>query len=268
MSQAFGISEFKPLSIGAVVTGAVQLYRDNFKQYFKVAFFATLWAFIPIYGTARYAAESGLISRLAFNQISGRSETLAEGYRIVDQRKWSFLGAFFLFSLFIVIFYLVGVGIGAALLIALQSAANILLLPIVGLLYLLLFITLLFWIATRYFIQDVTLAVEEGLGANGALKRSWALTKGSVFRLQLVLLVATLITFPFILLSQTASVVTQSLVGSDTNLIGNILLLLVFVGATVVNGAFLTPFWQAVKALIYADLITRREGVDLDLRGQ
>jgi membrane-anchored glycerophosphoryl diester phosphodiesterase (GDPDase) len=266
MSQSFGISEFKPLSIGAVVTGAVQLYRDNFKQYFMVALFATLWAFIPIYGTARYAAEAALISRLAFNQISGRSENLETGYSIVNQRKWSFLGAFFLYALYIVLFYAVAFGVGAVLAIALQ-AANPVFLAIGGLLYLLLFISLLFWIATRYFIQDVTLAVEDGLGASGALKRSWVLTKGSVFRLQLVLLVSTLIATPFLILSQAASLIAQTLLGTDPNLIGTILLLVVFFGATVANGALLTPFWQAVKALIYADLLTRREGVDLELRG-
>jgi hypothetical protein len=273
MAQSFGISEFRPLSIGAVVTGAVQLYRDNFKQYFKIAFFAILWAFVPIYGWAKSIAEAGLIARLAFNQITDRTEDFEVAHRVVDERKWKFLGAVLLYIAIFIPFYF-GVVIVGAIPVFVFTALGILqtqnpfALGFAVLLLFLIVFTLLLWFATRFIVQDVALAVEEGLGASRALKRSWSLTKGSVFRLQLVVLVATLITGPFYVFSQIFSFATQRLMGSDPSPTNLTLYFLMFSGLTVANSALLTPFWQAVKALIYADLLTRREGADLDLRGQ
>ncbi|WP_287239347.1 MULTISPECIES: hypothetical protein [unclassified Okeania] len=34
------------------------------------------------------------------------------------------------------------------------------------------------------------------------------------------------------------------------------------------GNVFLLPFWQAIKAVVYYDLRTRREGIDLQLRKQ
>lgn len=273
MSQAFGISEFKPLSVGAIVSGAIQLYRVNFKQYFKIAFFAILWAFIPIYGWAKYVAELALISRLAFDEIRGRPEDLQATRRVTDQRKWKFLGAVLLFILIFALCYIAAVAVGFAMGFALASSGiaqdqNPIVLVLLALLFFLIGFSTFLWIATRFFIQDVVLAVEESLGAAGSLQRSWTLTKGSVFRLQLVLLVATLITGPFLIISQVASFAFQSLTGPDANPLVTVLLFLVLIAVTIANSALLSPFWQAIKALVYADLLTRREGVDLDLRGQ
>lgn len=276
MSQAFGISEFKPLSIGAVVTGAVQLYRDNFKEYFKIAFFSTLWLIVPVFGWAKGIAGFALISRLAFNQISGRSESFDQAFSIVDRRKWKFLGAILLFFVIYFLAYIASIFAIFVPLIPLISLGQSLQsnpLTLIGfglalLLIVFLVIGFLFWMATRFFVQDVALAIEEGLGAAGTLQRSWVLTKGSVFRLQLVLLVATLITGPFLIVSQLVSFAFQSATRSDANPVLALLFTLVLLGVTLANSAFLTPFWQSVKALVYADLLVRREGVDLDLRGQ
>ncbi len=35
---------------------------------------------------------------------------------------------------------------------------------------------------------------------------------------------------------------------------------------SLVGGAFIMPFWQALKAVLYLDLRTRREGLGLQLR--
>jgi hypothetical protein len=273
MSQSFGISEFRPLSIGAVVTGAVQLYRDNFKQYSKIAFFAILWAFVPIYGWAKSLAEASLITRLAFNQITDRAEDFEVARRVVDERKWKFLGAILLYIAIFIPFY-IGIVIVGAIPVFVLSALGFLkdqnpfAFGFVALLFFLIVFSLLLWFATRFIVQDVVLAVEAGSGASGALKRSWNLTKGSVFRLQLVVLVATLMTGPFFVLSRVVSFAMKSLMGSESSPASFALYLFVFSGLTVVNSSFLTPFWQTVRALIYADLLTRREGVDLDLRGR
>jgi len=32
------------------------------------------------------------------------------------------------------------------------------------------------------------------------------------------------------------------------------------------SGALVTPFWQAMKAIIYYDLRSRKEGLDLQMR--
>ncbi|MBC7880112.1 MAG: DUF975 domain-containing protein [Anaerolineae bacterium] len=272
MPQAFGISEFKPLSVGAVVTGAVQLYRDNFKQYLKIAFFSTLWLIVPVFGWAKGLAGFALISRLAFNEISGKSEDEQVARSIVDQRKWTFLGALLLLFLFYTLFYIGAISIALALgfmfgALGFASNPNPVFTALVFLLAFLVTFSAILWIVTRFFIQDVALAIEDGSGASGSLKRSWSLTKGSVFRLQLVILVGTLITGPFVLISQGVSFAFQSFSGVDANPLVALVLSFALIGITLTNSALLSPFWQAIKALVYADLLTRREGVDLELRG-
>ncbi|WP_293043893.1 hypothetical protein [Moorena sp. SIO1F2] len=43
-------------------------------------------------------------------------------------------------------------------------------------------------------------------------------------------------------------------------------LVLVF-GLSFASGALLVPFWQAIKSVIYYDLCSRKEGIDLQLWG-
>jgi len=98
----------KPLSVGNVVSAGLRIYRDNFKKYYRLAFISSLWAWIPIYGTAKFYAYQGLISRLAYGEIIEQPETVRDANRHVKGRMWSFLGAAILVWLRFLLAYILG----------------------------------------------------------------------------------------------------------------------------------------------------------------
>jgi hypothetical protein len=104
-----------PLSVGNVVSASLRIYRDHFKSYFGLAFVASLWLLVPIYGWAKYSAISALISRLAFGEVREKPETVSDARREVNPRMWSFLGAGILTFLIYIGVSLVG-GIAIAIL--------------------------------------------------------------------------------------------------------------------------------------------------------
>jgi hypothetical protein len=75
-----------PLSVGNVVSAGLRIYRDRFLTYFRLAFIAYLWIFVPIYGWAKFSSIMGLISRLAFGEVRERPETVTEANRYVKPR--------------------------------------------------------------------------------------------------------------------------------------------------------------------------------------
>jgi hypothetical protein len=104
-----------------------------------------------------------------------------------------------------------------------------------------------------------------------SLRRSWRLIAGSFWRVFLVLLVMSIITYitsmliqtPFNLIGMFAGIAMGdpaqhtfglALVSTTVNAIG-----------TTVSGAILTPWSAAVIALLYIDLRMRREGLDIEL---
>ncbi|NJQ97971.1 MAG: hypothetical protein HC784_10775 [Hydrococcus sp. CSU_1_8] len=113
------------------------------------------------------------------------------------------------------------------------------------------------WLYSRLSIVELPIAIESETDASAAIGRSWNLTKGFVVRLQLIFFVAFLITLPLSLV---------------VNLIGfflpqdSAIAVLINLALSIVLGAFLIPFWQAIKAVIYYDLRTRKEGIDLEIR--
>jgi Membrane domain of glycerophosphoryl diester phosphodiesterase len=113
----------QPLSIGNVISAGLRLYRDHFKQYFGVAFLATLWILLPIavaigialffaavqsnygllallipawivlllYCSGRYMAGTAAIARLAFGELSNQPETTQQARRFTQSRQWWYL---------------------------------------------------------------------------------------------------------------------------------------------------------------------------------
>ena len=88
-----------PLSVGNVVSASLRIYRDRFKLYYGLAFSAYPWVLIPVYGWAKFSATLGVISRLAFSEVSERPETVSDAQRSVQPRMWTFLAAGFLVAL-------------------------------------------------------------------------------------------------------------------------------------------------------------------------
>ena len=119
------------------------------------------------------------------------------------------------------------------------------------------------------------MAVENTLDAGQAIARSWELTKGNVWRLQAIIFVAFLITIPLVfiagilfviaMMSISTIIVTNSDAITNPDTLNSFLMAIVIILMLLAN-AIINPFWQAIKAVIYYDLRTRREGLGLKLR--
>lgn len=260
-----------PLSVGNVVSASLRIYRDHFKSYFGLAFVATLWSLVPIYGWAKYSAISALISRLAFGEVREKPETVTDARREVNPRMWRFLGAGILTFLIFVGVSLVG-GIAMAILAAGAGAIfgqNYVIIAALLVVAVIAFLIIYIRIISRLLIVELPLAMENNIGASSAIGRSWELTKGSVGRIQWIVFVGILVSLPLTIVVQILSAIVQgvlrAVLGAESGifyLVYYLLILLLSFG----SGALVTPFWQAMKAIIYYDLRSRKEGLGLQMR--
>ncbi len=119
-SPAPCLSSPSPLSIEATIKEVFQLYGTKFKDYVKIAFWATLWMWLWLvptiavtaffvtvknyyallgllipalvvllgYCSAKYQVNLVLITRLAFGELTHRPESIEEGQRFMRPRMW------------------------------------------------------------------------------------------------------------------------------------------------------------------------------------
>ncbi|NJL23572.1 MAG: DUF975 domain-containing protein, partial [Leptolyngbyaceae cyanobacterium SM1_3_5] len=118
----------------------------------------------------------------------------------------------------------------------------------------------------RLIITEVPLAVEPNLTASAAIRRSSDLTESSVGRIQWIILVAFLVTLLLNVPLQIIGLVIQGAQAANPENALITVLSLVFFVVSILCGALLLPFWQVIKAVIYYDLRSRREGLGLELR--
>jgi hypothetical protein len=266
------------LSVGNVVSAALRIYRDHFKLYWGLAFSAYAWVFIPVYGWAKFSAISALISRLAFSEVIERPETVTEARRHVMPRMWSFLLAGLLVTLIFwgiglggVIIFTILAGVFGAILVPMliQNTAAVVIVVLLGVVTPIASLIAYIRLFCRLLIVEVPLALENNLDATSTISRSWQLTKGDVSRLVWIVVVAFLITIPISLVVQIASSIMEGILSAvfpkDSSLFVSLYLLLVIV-FSFVSGSVLIPFWQCIKAVIYYDLRSRKEGMDLQIR--
>lgn len=278
MSENFGSpGQMQPLSVGNVVSAAVRLYRSHLKDYFLLALKAYVWVLVPVYGWAKFYALSALISRLAFGELVNQPESISSGQRYVNSRLWQFLVTMLLM-------FLIGIGVGLGVVIlfalfgflsaflGLGQQANpatyiliILLTIVVGIVAL----VAIFWFFTRFYLADVPLAIEDNVDGTSTISRSWELTQGYVWRILAISFVAFLITIPAQVVLQILSAVIQAiflpLINQNSTIFAPILAVFIL-ALSFSTGAIILPFWQAIKAVIYYDLRSRREGLGLKLR--
>jgi hypothetical protein len=261
-----------PLSVGNVVSASLRIYRDHFKSYLGLALVASLWLFVPIYGWAKYSAILGLISRLAFGEVREKPETVSDARREVNLRKWSFLGAGILTVLIYFGVSLVG-GIaiaivtgGAGAIFGQNSPIIAVLLVVVAVIA---FFIIYIRIISRLLIVELPLAIENNIGASSAIGRSWELTKGSVGRIQWIVFVGILVSLPITIVVQILSSILESVLkavlGAESGIFYLVYFLLILL-LSFASGALVAPFWQAMKAMIYYDLRSRKEGLGLQIR--
>ena len=249
-----------PLGVGNVVSAGLRIYRDRFRPYFVLALKAYFWFLVPIYGWAKFFSISGQIARLAYSEVIERPETLKEAYRQTNPRKWTFLLAGILVSLIV---FLTVFGLGIVFGVTAIIFIGFLLIP--------LYIFIYIWVYSRISIAELPIAIEDGIDATSAIGRSWELTKGAVIRLVGVYSVAFLLTLPLSILLQIVSTVIQlvfvQILPQDSAII-NVLYFALLIIISFVGGALIHPFWQAIKAVIYYDLRSRREGIDIEIKDE
>ncbi|MBD2358419.1 DUF975 domain-containing protein [Tolypothrix sp. FACHB-123] len=281
MSGDFGSpSPMQPLSVGNVVSAGIRLYRSHLKEYYLLALKAYLWILVPVYGWAKFYALIALISRLAFGDLVDQPESVTTGERFVNTRLWQFLMTMLLMSIvgmgifFGIAFIFVLVGALAAVVLGgigqQTSPAAGLLVALVALVLGLAALVVIIWLLTRFYLVDVPLAVEDNVDATSTIGRSWELTQGYVWRIVLISFVAFLITVPIQILVQLLTMIVQliflPLMQQGSNWAAAVLMILLILALSFASGAAIVPFWQTIKAVIYYDLRSRREGLGLKLR--
>ena len=261
----------KPLSVGNVVSAGLRIYRDHFKEYYRIAFGAALWSFIPIYGWAKFMAHMGLISRLAFGEVVNKPETVKAAQKHTNPKLWKFLGTGILVILIFAGFYILW-AIGVAIL-AMLAAFISSLIPgfvgtmvslIVGITIVVSSLFLLIWLMSRYLIVEVPIAIEADHDASSTIKRSVDLSKGNMRHIYGIVMVAGLIRVPL----WSVALILQGIPSYLSNLDIGILASFATLASLVVSAAtsaFITPVWQSIKAVIYYNLLVRREGYGLEL---
>lgn len=270
-------SPMQPLSIGNVVTAGLRIYRSHLKSYFLLALKAYVWLLVPVYGWAKFGAISGLLSRLVFGELVNQPESIESGSRYVNSKLWQFLLTailMFLIALGIGIGFIVVVGVLVAIIGGLSSTGNTAAIAIASLVAIVAFIALLIgllWLLARFFVVEVPLAIEEDVNANSTIGRSWELTKGYAWRILGISFIAYLITLPIQIAVQIAINIIQLvyalLLQQDSPLFA-VLSAALFLALSFLGGAIVLPFWQAIKAVVYYDIRTRKEGMGLKLRGR
>jgi hypothetical protein len=288
----------QPLTVGNVVSAGFRLYRSHLQSYFLLALKASLWSLLPalilvpvvivitlnarsgsnspiawtlvilmglalfLYGLGQALVYSSTISRLAFSELVNQPETVADAHARISPKLWTFVRTVLYL---ILIWFGIFIGFGIFM--------------VIPLLNLLAFIPLLIffvWLAARLFLAEVPLAIEENLDARSTIGRSWDLSKGNAWRLVLILIVAFLITVPIQIVVQFISTALQQGIlqpavkeaanGSTNAMAVVAIAYLVTLGLSLLVNAVVLPFWQAIKAVIYYDLRSRREGLGLKLR--
>ncbi len=256
------------LSVGDVVTGGLRIYRDHFKTYFGEAFRSYLWVIIPVYGWAKFLAIQGLLGRLAFQEALEQPESILETRRQVMPRLWFFLttaiaqGVFLGIALlgFIIIGGITGAIAGGIL--AGLGGENPVAIALLVLVIVVLFVGFLFgyiWLYSRLSLSEICLAIEPNLKPIEAIKRSWELTQGYVFSLQLIFFIAIILTIPLSIMGNIGTLITAILEEGEE------FAPLIDLPLTLIFGSLLIPFWQSIKAVVYFDLRTRKEGLNLSL---
>ena len=267
-----------PLNPGDVVSAALRIYRDRFKTYFGISAKAILWLIVPIYGWAKYSMYVGLMSRLVFQELMNAPETPRQAHQQLKPKLWSFLWlGFLLFIILTVAFFIViiattiVVGITGTAFTSLLAAifgpgGSFFGVLITGLLFAAVFIIGLLQVVSRLMIAEVPLAIEPQIGATDSIRRSWQLTESSIVRIQFVVLAAYLITLPFTLI--VGFLPQIFLFTLEPGTLAYSLLYIFSLILSLLANMLTLPFWQAVKGVLYYDVRSRREGLDLKIEDQ
>ncbi|NEQ42139.1 MAG: DUF975 domain-containing protein [Leptolyngbya sp. SIOISBB] len=272
----------RPLNVGDVVSAAISLFRTNFGTYIGLNLKSVLWFIVPIYGWARGLMIQSQIARLGFQELMHQPETVAQSLRAVEPRLWPFLGVGMLV-------WLIQVAVGYAV----SFVMTIVMVPISviggaggdaaailsGLLMVgvqLVVVAAQMWVQARLYLWNLILAMEPDTESTTAITRSWELTQGNGVRVLFSLLVAYLVMLPLYALMIIIPIIIavpflgggllEGDVPSTAAILGILFAILVFLALTILIGILTAPFFQTIKSVLYYDLRSRREGMDIQFR--
>ncbi|MGA9380933.1 MAG: hypothetical protein WBV73_19380 [Phormidium sp.] len=270
------------LNPGNIVTSGLKIYHSRFKSYFIISLIAHLWLIIPLLGWAKFFANSALISRLVFQEITGKPELWRSAQKQVNRKLIGFLlsafavtiAVYISFNVLFIILVIIGIKLSEFLYSFvyayvpkndfLQSLA--LLTYVLFILFLVvIFIALIISVYSQFFITEVILAVEDKANMWGALKKSNKLITSYGFRPQSIITIASLVCWPILLFNQ----IILGLINfgfTYFKLHDSQLFPILAIALLVLINILLLPFWQAIKAVVYYDIQNRREGLSLLIR--
>lgn len=242
---------------------------------------------IGVYCFAKSSLNTALISRLAYGDLIQKPESVNGARQVIQSRMWGFLliqillnlilfASSFALSIALSLLQLLSFGVLGA--IFGDSPVFSSLVMVVSIIGNLLYIGVYLWIYARFFIPEVPIAVEASTDAVTSVGRSWQLSTHSATRIVGVISVALLITLPLYVLAAVPSILAiaamfPALSGFDAEFAAPMLIQQAVLAT--VAGVLLfflislavLPFWQTLKAVLYYDLRSRREGIDLQFRG-
>jgi hypothetical protein len=277
------------MRIGNTITASIQLFRSHFQKYYLTTLKATLWFLVPelasklisvffrppqsslliiatalilLYFRANYFAGASVVFRMAFNELISRTEDEKQIQSAIFSKKWSLIwvnlpGLFMVLGFAVLICILFAVGAG--FIESQGSIPNPVLFLIAASIVLIFAFLGFFWALTRYSVAYLLLILEDIPSTSQALKRSWAITKGSVLRLQAIYSLSLLVSAPVIgldtlITSLIRNYISQPWIAIPLGLLESLLISPVYV-----------VFLGIVGVFAYVDLINRREGADLTL---
>ncbi|MBW4662375.1 MAG: glycerophosphoryl diester phosphodiesterase membrane domain-containing protein [Drouetiella hepatica Uher 2000/2452] len=279
-----------PIVTIALIVGFFASVQD---YYALLGLIIPAWLVLLAYCVGKYMADSAAIARLAFGELTQQPESTQQAKKFTSSRLWWFWvtslltslifgGVLTAFYLLVAVLFAVAFGAVGGLSV-LQSAAPeavferiasspgfLLTFGLGMLVVVVLFIAIFGWFSARFSIADVPLAIELDMDGARSVGRSWQLTKKSAWRIFLILFIAAMIAFVLQLLIQiVTSIISGVLVAIQPSGVSALYLLSItvsYIFAFMTSALFL-PFWQTIKAALYYDLRSRREGLGLRLRG-
>jgi hypothetical protein len=122
----------------------------------------------------------------------------------------------------------------------------------------------LIWVASRLFIPGLVLAIEPQQDAGRSMSRSWELTRTAIWRIPVVFLATFLIQLPILSVTNYIPSIALEFLPAEGAVYGVVAALSLVL--SLLGSMAILPLWQAVKGVLYYDLRSRREGLDLSLR--
>lgn len=261
----------KKIKISNTVKITWNIYKNRFKEYYRLAFTNSFWIFVPVYGWAKYAAMMGLLARLTYSEVSKNSETAIEAKRHIKPRTWVFFGAGLIES---IVFYskifLIWLPLRLVISIVITTSnIDLLFNTAFWVVVAVLCFCYYYWLLSHLFLYELPLAIDENTNANKSRDIAGKLAKKSVFKLStMIFSFSCIFFFSSVILQIINNIINGGLVlntiintfdFSSLNIIDFFSQTLFFCGALfipVLSSAISILFKLVFNSLFYPNLIT------------